>query len=81
MNSIENTIRFFEDVAREQDRAKIEKQRRERLGIPDVQVYEIRKLPDFPPILIDREPRIKVPPTPSLTSTTRKRKGNENKNN
>ena len=62
MIRIENTIRFFEDVAREQDRAKIEKQRRERLGIPDVQVYEIRKLPDFPPIFRDREPRIKVSP-------------------
>ena len=43
MNHIENTIRFFEDAAHEQDRAKIEKQRRERLGIPEVQVYEIRK--------------------------------------
>lgn len=62
MKQIETTIRIFQDAAREQDRERIEKQRRERLGIPETPVYEIRKLPDLPPIFRDREPRIKVSP-------------------
>ena len=74
MNRIENTIRFFEDVAREQDRAKIEKQRRERLGIPDVQVYEIWKLLNFPQIFRDREPRIKVSPYSKFDKYHKKKK-------
>ncbi|MBD5302323.1 MAG: hypothetical protein HDS16_04925 [Bacteroides sp.] len=73
MNRIENTIRFFEDVAREQDRAKIEKQRRERLGIPEVQVYEIRKF-RFSPILRDQEPRIKVSPYAKFDKYHKKKK-------
>ena len=74
MNRIENTIRFFEDVAREQDRKRIEKHRRERLGIPEVQVYEIRKLPDFPPIFRDQEPRIKVSPYAKFDKYHKKKK-------
>ena len=74
MNRIENTIRFFEDVAREQDRERIEKQRRERLGIPDVQVYEIRKLPDFPSIFREHEPRIKVSPYAKFDKYHKKKK-------
>ena len=74
MNRIENTIRFFEDVACEQDRAKIEKQRRERLAIPEIQVFEIRKLPDFPPIFKDREPRTKGSPYSKFDKYHKKKK-------
>ena len=62
MNSVEKTIQTLQAVARKQDRAKTEKQMRERLGIPETTVYEIRRLPDVPPIFRDREPRIKVSP-------------------
>ena len=34
----------------------------DRIFQPEPVVYEIRKLPDFPPIFRDREPRIKVSP-------------------
>lgn len=62
IDRIQRTKEAFEDIACEQECERIKKEKLRELGVDVDAVYVIRKLPDFPPIFRDREPRIPVLP-------------------
>lgn len=74
IDRIQRTKEAFEDIARAQERERIKKEKLREMGVDVGAVYAIRKLPDFPPVFRDREPRIKASPCAKFDKYHHKKK-------